>query len=698
MHETSTTELLRWIVFLPLLGAAINGLLNKRLPERLVSSIAVGSIAASFVLSLKVFLDLRALPADARILSDFVWSWIPIGELSVDLEFMADPLTACMLLLVTGVGLLIHIYSVGYMHGDAGFSRYFAYLNLCAFSMLVLVAADSLPLLFVGWEGVGLCSYLLIGFWYQDMANSIAGKKAFIVNRIGDFGFLLGMFVIFKALSGHVAPGESIFAFSTMAAHADLLAPVAVLAGLLLFVGATGKSAQIPLYVWLPDAMAGPTPVSALIHAATMVTAGVYMMARMNFLYDLAPTALAVVAVIGAATALLAATIGLAQTDIKKVLAYSTVSQLGYMFMACGVGAYGVGIFHVLTHAFFKALLFMGAGSVIHALHHEQDMRNMGGLKDKLPWTFRTMMVATLAIAGVFPFAGFFSKDEILYKSFLWSPLLWIVGFAVAGLTAFYMARLMAMTFFGECRVSKDKLSHVHESPWMMVGPLVVLAVLSFAGGWMGWPAFMGGNNAIEHWLEPVFHHEVALDAHPGEVDAHISGTYASADAAAQEEHGAAADDHGAADSHGAEGAHGDDHGEHNVALEWGLAIGSFAWALLGLGLGFLVYTRRPGVAASGRAALGGLAHRLVENKYYVDEIYDALVVWPINRFSETALWRFVDVAVIDGLLVNGISRSLGLVGQLLRLVQNGMLRWYAWSFAAGVLVVLFYLSRHVNG
>jgi NADH:ubiquinone oxidoreductase subunit 5 (subunit L)/multisubunit Na+/H+ antiporter MnhA subunit len=483
-----------------------------------------------------------------------------------------------------------------------------------------------------------------------------------------------------------------------MAAHADLLAPVAVLAGLLLFVGATGKSAQIPLYVWLPDAMAGPTPVSALIHAATMVTAGVYMMARMNFLYDLAPTALAVVAVIGAATALLAATIGLAQTDIKKVLAYSTVSQLGYMFMACGVGAYGVGIFHVLTHAFFKALLFMGAGSVIHALHHEQDMRNMGGLKDKLPWTFRTMMVATLAIAGVFPFAGFFSKDEILYKSFLWSPLLWIVGFAVAGLTAFYMARLMAMTFFGECRVSKDKLSHVHESPWMMVGPLVVLAVLSFAGGWMGWPAFMGGNNAIEHWLEPVFHHEVALDAHPGEVDAHISGTYASADAAAQEEHGAAADDHGAADSHGAEGAHGDDHGEHNVALEWGLAIGSFAWALLGLGLGFLVYTRRPGVAASGRAALGGLAHRLVENKYYVDEIYDALVVWPINRFSETALWRFVDVAVIDGLLVNGISRSLGLVGQLLRLVQNGMLRWYAWSFAAGVLVVLFYLSRHVNG
>ena len=673
MHETATTELLRWIVLLPLMGATLNGLLNKRLGERLVSTIAIGSVAASFVLSIKVFLDLRALPVDARVLGDFVYSWIPIGDLNIDLAFSADPLTVCMLLLVTGVSLLIHIYSAGYMHGDKGYSRYFAYLNLFVFAMLVLVAADNLVLLFVGWEGVGLCSYLLIGFWFHEMANSSAGKKAFIVNRIGDFGFLLGMFFIFKALAGHVAPGENLLAFSTMAAHADLLAPVAVIAGLLLFVGATGKSAQIPLFVWLPDAMAGPTPVSALIHAATMVTAGVYMMARMNFLYDLAPQALAVVAIVGAATALVSATIALTQTDIKKVLAYSTVSQLGYMFMACGVGAYGVGIFHVLTHAFFKALLFMGAGSVIVALHHEQDMRNMGGLKDKLPWTFRTMMVATLAIAGVFPFAGFFSKDEILYKSFQWSPLLWIVGFAVAGLTAFYMARLMAMTFLGESRMDKKKLSHVKESPWLMVGPLVILAVLSLSGGWMGWPAFMGGNNAIEHWLAPVFEHSVSVAEH-------------------------APDAHAAVDAHGVAVEHGSEHVEHNVALEWGLAVGSFAWALLMLGLGLLVYTRRPQVAATGRAFAGGLLHRLFENKYYVDEIYDALIVRPINRFSETALWRFVDVTIIDGLIVNGLGRTLGLSGQLLRLVQNGMIRWYAWSFAAGVLVMLAYLSRYVNG
>jgi NADH-quinone oxidoreductase subunit L len=664
MHETATTELLRWIVLLPLLGAVTNGLLNKRLPERLVAGIGIGTVTASFLMSVKVFMDLRALPVDARMLTDFVYSWIPMGDLSVDVGFSADPLTVCMLLLVTGVSLLIHIYSAGYMHGDEGYSRYFAYLNLFVFSMLVLVAADNLLLLFVGWEGVGLCSYLLIGFWYHEMANSVAGKKAFVVNRIGDLGFLIGMFVIVKALAGHVAPGENILAFSTMAAHADLLAPVAVLAGLLLFVGATGKSAQIPLFVWLPDAMAGPTPVSALIHAATMVTAGVYMMARMNFLYDLAPAALAVVAVIGAATAVVAATIAVTQTDIKKVLAYSTVSQLGYMFMACGVGAYGVGIFHVLTHAFFKALLFMGAGSVILALHHEQDMRNMGGLKDRLPWTFRTMLVATFAIAGVFPFAGFFSKDEILYESFLWSPMLWIVGFIVAGLTAFYMARMMVMTFFGKPRMSEEKLSHVHESPWLMVAPLVVLAFLSLSGGWMGWPAFMGGGNAIEQWLEPVFHHEVVVDAH------------------------AVVGEHGADDAHT----------EHNLALEWGLAIGSFAWALLMLGLGFIVYTRRPRAAEFGRDFAGGLVHRLLENKYYVDEIYDALIVWPINRFSETALWKFVDVAIIDGLIVNGISRTVGLSGQLLRLVQNGMLRWYAWSFAAGVLVILVYLSRYVNG
>ena len=693
MHET---ELLRWIVLLPLIGAVLNGLLNKRVPSSVVSAIGVGSVAAAFALAVKVFLDLRALPATERVLHDLFYSWIPIGDLQVDVAFQADPLSAAMMLLVTGVGLLIHVYSVGYMHGDGGYARYFAYLNLFVFSMLTLVAADNLLLLFVGWEGVGLCSYLLIGFWYQERENASAGKKAFIVNRIGDFGFLLGMFFIVKALMGHVGEGENILAFSVMAQHTDLLAPVATIAGLLLFVGATGKSAQIPLYVWLPDAMAGPTPVSALIHAATMVTAGVYMLARMNFLYELTATALGVIAVVGALTALLAATIALAQTDIKKVLAYSTVSQLGYMVLACGVGAYGIGIFHVFTHAFFKALLFMGAGSVIHALHHEQDMRNMGGLKDIMPWTFRTMMVATLAIAGIFPFAGFFSKDEILYKTFLQSPALWVVGFVVAGLTAFYMARMMALTFFGETRLSEEKRKHAHESPAVMVVPLVILAVLSLVGGWMNIPAFMGGNHALDTWFEPVFAKAEMVDEHAGtgyglEVTTADAGVDARAHTATV---AAAQDDHGE-DAHGGP-AHGDEAhaGEHhNVALEWGLAIGSLVWALLALSFGFFVYTRNLSLAEAASRIGGGTLHRLLANKWYVDEIYDAVVVRPIHWLSDTVLWRVVDAGVIDGLLVNGVSRFLGVSGQLIRLVQNGLLRWYAYSFAAGVLVVLFYVA-----
>jgi NADH-quinone oxidoreductase subunit L len=664
MHES--VEFLRWIVALPLLGAALNGLLNRRLPEMVVSAIGIGSVAASFGLALKAFFMLRALPEDGRLLHDFVFQWIPVGDLQVDAAFSVDALSAVMLLLVTGVGLLIHIYSSGYMHGDKGIGRYFAYLNLFIFSMLVLVTADNLLLLFVGWEGVGLCSYLLIGFWFHDIANSAAGKKAFIVNRIGDFGFLLGIFVIVRALMGHVEDGANILAFSTMAEHADLLAPVATLAGLLLFVGATGKSAQIPLFVWLPDAMAGPTPVSALIHAATMVTAGVYMMARMSFLYDLAPVALTVVAVVGGATALFAATIGLAQTDIKKVLAYSTVSQLGYMFLACGVGAYGVGIFHVLTHAFFKALLFLGAGSVIHGMHHEQDMRQMGGLRKHMPLTFGTMMVATVAIAGIFPFAGFFSKDEILYKAWLESPALWVLGFLAAGLTAFYMARLMALTFFGQCRAPEETKKHLHESPWSMVGPLIVLGVLSFIGGWMGWPEFMGGNNILHHWLAPVFEHGGSHGAAAIDTAHLVAGT-----------------------------AH---EGGHSVAVEWTLALLSFGWASLCLLGGFFVYLKRPELPARAQAWVSGVPHRLLENKYYVDEIYDAVIVWPIHRLSDTFLWRVVDAGIIDGLLVNGVGRFVGLTGQLLRLVQNGLLRWYAYSFATGVLVIVVYVARHYAG
>ncbi len=675
MHEGSPAEFLRWIVLLPLIGFAINGLLNKRLPRAVSATVGVGSVAGAFVLSVMAFLKLRALPADERVLVDHLFSWIPVGELNIDAGLMVDPLSACMILLVTGVGSLIHLYSVGYMAKDEGFARFFAYLNLFVFAMLVLVLADSLPLLFVGWEGVGLCSYLLIGFWFQDLANSAAGKKAFVVNRVGDFGFLLGMFFIAEKLAGQVGDGN-VLGFATMAAHPELLAPVATVAGLLLFLGATGKSAQIPLYVWLPDAMAGPTPVSALIHAATMVTAGVYMIARMNFLYVQTEVAMGVIAVVGLLTALVAATIALVQTDIKKVLAYSTVSQLGYMMLACGVGAFAVGIFHVLTHAFFKALLFLGAGSVIHAMHHEQDMRSMGGLRSVMPWTFRTMFVATLAIAGVFPFAGFFSKDEILYKAFLESPLLWVVGFAVAALTAFYMARLMVMTFFGENRADANTKSHLHESPLIMTAPLMVLAVLSVVGGWMGWPEFLGGSNWLHHWLEPVF---AGVGAHGAEVVGHVAGAT----------QGVAT--HAVDASHAADALH---TGGHSVVTEWVLALASLSVALGSLWFGFTVYTRRQSVATQGQAFLGGAPHRLLSGKYFVDELYEYAIIRPIGWLSDNVLWRFVDAVIIDGLLVNGVARFLAMIGHVVRILQNGLVRWYAYSFAVGVFAMLIYLTR----
>jgi NADH-quinone oxidoreductase subunit L len=514
---------------------------------------------------------------------------------------------------------------------------------------LILVLGDNLPLLFVGWEGVGLCSYLLIGFWFEDLVNSAAGKKAFLMNRVGDFGFLLGMLLIARTLGGRVG-GENLFSFTVMAHHMDLLAPVATAVCLLLFMGATGKSAQIPLFVWLPDAMAGPTPVSALIHAATMVTAGVYMVARMSFLFVAAPAAMAVVAIIGALTALVAATIALTQDDIKKVLAYSTVSQLGYMFLACGVGAFGAGIFHVLTHAFFKALLFLGAGSVITALHHEQDMRMMGGLRGKMPVTFITMAAATLAIAGVFPFAGFFSKDEILYRTFLSSKLLWLIGWAVAGLTAFYMMRLMALTFFGKLQNEGEHAHHVRESPPVMTIPLILLAVGSLAAGWIGWPHFLGGGNRFEAWLEPVF---------------------ASA-------HGEAAVVHG------------------STTTEWTLTVVSLALALLGIVVGAVVYTKRLELADAARAAADGRIYWLLKGKYFVDEIYEALIVKPGYWISDTLFYRITDVGLIDGGLVNGPARVLGILGSVLRLLQNGMLRWYAYSFTFGALLILFYLIRHL--
>ncbi len=664
--------LLRWIVLVPLLAAGLNGLLNRRLSKRVAGILACASVGVSFAFSVVVFLRLTGMAPAARMVTDSLGTWMSVGSFHVDLSFAMDPLGAVMALVVTGVGFLIHIYSLGYMAHDDGFQRYFTYLNLFIFAMMTLVLGENLLMLFVGWEGVGLCSYLLIGFWYNEDANASAGKKAFIVNRIGDFGFLIGMFLIGATLLPHLQPGESVFSFTTLQHYTGLLAPVATAICLLLFVGATGKSAQIPLYIWLPDAMAGPTPVSALIHAATMVTAGVYMIARMNFLFVLSPTAMAVVAAVGAVTAIFAATIALAQNDIKKVLAYSTVSQLGYMMLACGVGAFAVGIFHVMTHAFFKALLFLGSGSVIHAMSNEQDMRVMGGLRGRLPVTFATFMAATLAIAGVFPFAGFFSKDEILWKA--WSSgntVLWVIGFLAAGLTAFYMMRLVVLTFFGENRASSEVRSHIHESPATMTIPLIVLAVLSLAGGWIGWPHFMGGGSWFEQWLEPVF----AAGAQAGAHGVHTGVT--AIDAIAQN----AQMNHTMAET------------MHETGVEWTLAALSVAWALLGLFLGWLVYFKRTGIADAFKKAGRGFVYRLLLNKYYVDEAYDAAFIRPGFRFSRTVLWKGVDAGLIDGLLVNGSALTVYLLGSVLRLFQNGMVRFYAWTFTIGVAVFVLYLS-----
>ena len=665
--ETHATEtLLRWIVLVPLLGAALNGLLNRRLPKQVAGLLACAAVGLSFALSVVVFLRLTGLDPAQRHLTDTLASWVAYGNLRIDIGFAMDPLSAVMALIVTGVGFLIHVYSLGYMAHDHGFQRFFTYLNLFIFAMMTLVLGENLVMLFVGWEGVGLCSYLLISFWFDGEANAAAGKKAFVVNRIGDFGFLLGMFLIGVTLLPHLGAGEGVFSFATMRHHAGLLGPAATAIALLLFLGATGKSAQIPLYIWLPDAMAGPTPVSALIHAATMVTAGVYMIARMNFLYVLTPTAMSVVAVVGAATALLAGTIALAQNDIKKVLAYSTVSQLGYMVLACGVGAFAMGIFHVMTHAFFKALLFLGSGSVIHAMSNEQDMRVMGGLRTRLPVTWWTFLVGTLAIAGVFPLAGFFSKDEILWKTFSsGNTALWAVGFLAAGLTAFYMMRLVVLTFFGSNRASAEVRHHIHESPPTMTAPLVVLAVLSIAGGWVGIPAFMGGGAHFEHWLAPVF-----------------------AQGAAETVHGAAAA-HGAAATHAAAAVH----GAHDTTMEWILAGASLAWGLLGLLLGWIVYTRRLGVAEAGRRFAGGLVHKVLENKYYVDEAYEGAFIRPGYRLSRSVLWKGVDAGLIDGLLVNGSALVVAVTASILRLFQNGNVRFYAWSITIGLAVFVLYLS-----
>jgi NADH-quinone oxidoreductase subunit L len=647
-----------WIIpLLPLLGAAVNGLFGRTWPNKIVNSVAIGATGLSFFTALEAVREFFLLSPEQIPWVSQYFSWIEAGNFRAGFDLQVDQLTVVMLLVVTGVGWLIHIYSTGYMAHEGGYYRFFAYLNLFMFFMLILVMAANYVLLFVGWEGVGLASYLLIGFYFLRKSAADAGKKAFIVNRIGDFGFMLGMFLLFRTFS--TLDFVKLFDKATPLSaepigHLGML----TVACLLLFMGAAGKSAQIPLYVWLPDAMEGPTPVSALIHAATMVTAGVYVVARSHVLFMHAPTAMLVVAVVGCATALFAATIGLVQTDIKKVLAYSTVSQLGYMFLACGVGAFSAGIFHLMTHAFFKALLFLAAGSVIHAMGGEQDMLRMGGLSKKIKWTFRTMFVGTLAIAGIPPLAGFFSKDSILlsaYQSENGDPnvghILYAAGLFTALLTSFYMFRLIFLTFFGKERYDEHHV-HVHESPKSMLVPLAILAVLSIVGGWLAAPAFWGKPDYFAKFLEPVF-------AAPGGTEA---GT---AEAVAH-------------------------------ALEWPLAGVAFITALLGGFAAYWLYLKKPDKPAS-LAHFFGAAYRTLLHKYHVDELYAAAIVRPLMWLSTNVFWKTVDVSIIDG-AVNGIAEGITVVGDGTRRTQSGNTRSYAvWVVVGAIVIVAVIFWPHVR-
>jgi NADH-quinone oxidoreductase subunit L len=649
-----TETLNLWLIpVLPLAGAAINGFLGKKSSRTAVSTIGLFFSGAAFVWALTVAWRLSSvtLPHQEFFLNnEHIAHWIRSGSFSVDFAFYLDQLSLVMLLVVTGVGFLIHIYSVGYMWDDPSYYRFFTYLNLFMFFMLTLVLANNYLLMFIGWEGVGLASYLLIGFWFTKDSAASAGKKAFIVNRIGDFGFLIGLFLIiqhfgsldFTRVFAQVEP------LASETSGAGLLTAI----GILLMVGACGKSAQIPLYVWLPDAMEGPTPVSALIHAATMVTAGVYMVSRSHVIFERAPIALTVVAIIGTLTALFAATIGITQTDIKKVLAYSTVSQLGYMFMACGVGAFSAGIFHLMTHAFFKGLLFLGAGSVIHAVGGEQDMRKMGGLRSYIPWTALTMGVATLAISGIPPFAGFWSKDEILWKAYQTNWAYWIIGLITAFITSFYMFRLLFMTFAGEYRGAEvdshgqahsahghDEHGHgdPHESPAVMLIPLMILALLSTVGG------LVAIGNHFEHFLTPVF--------------------------------GAAAE--GASET-----------ASHSTELL--LMVVSVVVAAFGATLAWVLYVSKPYLPQKIAASLGGF-YNAVLNKYYVDEIYAKLFVKPLVDGSTSILWRGVDRKVIDD-SVNNAADGAQHVSDEVRHMQSGNVRSYAGWIAAGAAVVIAYM------
>lgn len=655
-----------WLIPLfPLIGFLINGFFGKKIKnEAIIGGIGTLMIFLSFLVSCGILMQMVGLPPEQRVFEKVMFPWIHSGSFKADMAFLVDPLSVVMIMVVTGVGSLIHLYSIGYMHGEEGFYRFFAYLNLFCMSMLLLVLGNNMLVMFIGWEGVGLCSYLLIGYYFHKKSAGDAAKKAFVMNRVGDFGFLIGLFTLYWWFGSNHNIWTVNFTEIKAASHLLPYGGVVTFATLCFFVGATGKSAQIPLFTWLPDAMEGPTPVSALIHAATMVTAGVYMIARMSFVFVKSPETMMVIAVVGAATAIFAATIGTAQNDIKRVLAYSTVSQLGFMFLAMGVGAFSAGIFHLMTHAFFKACLFLGSGAVIHSMHYAlhkihshddaQDMRNMGGLKSAMPITFITFLVSTIAIAGIPGFSGFFSKDEILWQAFA-NPyhgglniVLWGTGAIAACFTAFYMFRLVFMTFYGECRINPKAKDHLHESPLTITIPLMVLGFLAVVGGYLGMPKLMGMlPNYFEHWLDPVF-----------EQANHYGATYAHT------------------------GAH------FSHALEWGLMGLSVVVAVVGIGIAFTMYVKNTELPGRFVATFPAL-HRAVYNKWYVDELYDYLLVNPCKAFGQF-LWKGFDVVVIDG-VVNGVANVVMGFSGIFRFMQSGYIHNYAASMALGVVVILGY-------